>query len=194
MLTANFREALKGISNKVGKTLGEKNIPPHFFTFLVLVFGLIAAYFIYLGFFRVAVVLILISGLMDFLDGAVAKANSKETKFGALFDSAVDKTTEVSWYLAFGFFNPQLWPAAFLAAAGLMLSSYVSKHAEAVGGKSGGGIMERKERLLLIVIGLLFVEHMSYILYIIAFFSFLTGLQRFFWNWKILWSLKEGER
>jgi CDP-diacylglycerol--glycerol-3-phosphate 3-phosphatidyltransferase len=186
MLTENLRKIFKGVSDKTGEILGKTNLSPNFFTFLVLVFGLVGAYFIYLGSFKLAIVFILISGLMDFVDGAVAKVNKKETKFGALFDSVTDKITEISWYIAFGLYNPQLWLGVSLAISTFMLSSYISKHAKAIGGKSGGGIMERKERLILIILGLLFINYISYILYIIVFFSFLTCLQRIFRNYKIL--------
>ncbi len=189
MLTENLREIFRGLSNKTGETLGKTGLSPNFFTFLILVFGFIATYFIYLGSFKMAILFILISGLMDFIDGAVAKVNKKETKFGALFDSVSDKTSEISWYLAFGLLNPQLWFGASLAIAFFMLSSYISKHAKASGGKSGGGIMERKERLILIILGLIFINYISYILYTIAFFSFITCLQRFFRNYKILITL-----
>ncbi len=165
MLTENLREIFEGISNKIGKFLGKTGLSPNFFTFLILVFGFIAAYFIYLGSFKMAILFILISGLMDFIDGAVAKVNKKETKFGALFDSTADKVTEISWYLAFGLFNPQLWLGASLAIATFMLSSYISKHAKAIGGKGGRGLMERKERLTLIIIGLFFINYIFYILY-----------------------------
>ncbi len=188
MLTENLRERFKRVSNKIGEILGKTGLSPNFFTFLILVFGFIGAYFIYLGFFKLAILFVLISGLMDFIDGAVAKANKKETKFGALFDSVADKTSELSWYLAFGLFNPQLWLGSFLASSTFMLSSYISKHAKAVGGKGGGGLMERKERLILIILGLIFIKYISYFLYTIAFFSFITCLQRFFRNYKILQS------
>jgi archaetidylinositol phosphate synthase len=186
MYTENLRKTFEGVSFFIGKTLGKTGISPNFFTFLILVFGFIGAYFIYLGSFKLAILFILLSGLMDFLDGAVAKVNKKETKIGALFDSVSDKITEISFYIAFGLFNPELWLGASLAIAFFMLSSYISKHAKAEGGKGGGGIMERKERLILIIFGLIFVKYLLYILYVIAFFSFITCLQRFFRNYKIL--------
>ncbi len=189
MLTENLREIFKGISDRIGRVLGKTGLSPNFFTFLILVFGFIAAYFIYLGSFKLAILFILISGFMDFIDGAVAKVNKKETKFGSLFDSVADKTSEISWYLALGLFNPKLWLEASLAIAFFMLSSYISKHAKSVGGKGGGGLMERKERLTLIILGLLFINYISYILYTIALLSFITCLQRFFRNYKILRSL-----
>jgi phosphatidylglycerophosphate synthase len=191
MLTEQLRNFSSGITAIIGKTLGKSGLSPNFFTFLVLISGLIAAYFIYLGFFYWAILFIIISGLLDGIDGAVAKANNKETKFGALFDSVTDKITEISWYIALGLLNPLFWPLAAMAIAFFMLSSYISKHAKAVGGKSGGGIMERKERLILIIIGLLVINWMLYILYLIAFLSFLTCLQRFFKNYKILKEIKK---
>lgn len=186
MFTEDLREIFKGISNKIGEILGRTGPSPNFFTLLVLVFGFITAYFIYLGSFIWAIVFILISGIMDFIDGAVAKVNKKETKFGALFDSTVDKTSEIAFYIALGLYNPELWLGASLTIAFFMLSSYISERANALGGRGGGGIMERKERLILIIFGLLFISYMSYILYVIAFFSLITCLQRFFRNYKIL--------
>jgi len=190
MLTDQLRNLVSGLTNRIGKIICGMGISANFVTFLALISGFIAAYFIYLGSFCWAVFVIVISGLLDGIDGAVAKANKKETKFGALFDSVSDKATEISWYLALGLFNPKLWLGVSLAIATFMLSSYISKHAKAVGGKSGGGIMERKERLILIIIGLLVTDWMIYILYLIAFLSFLTCLQRFYKNYKILKEIK----
>lgn len=191
MLTDELRGLFSSLTNSVGKTLGGMGISANFVTFLVLVFGFIAAYFIYIGSFALAILFIILSGIMDGFDGAVAKTNHKETKFGALFDSVTDKTTEISWYLALGLLNPSFWAPAAMAIAFFMLSSYISKHAKSVGGKSGGGILERKERLILIVLGLIYINYMIYALYIIAIFSLITCLQRFYKNYKILSEIKK---
>lgn len=189
MLTENFRKVFAGLSNKIGLILGKAGFSPNFFTFLILVFGFLGAYFIYLGSFKLAILFILISGLMDFIDGAVAKVNNRQTKLGALFDSVSDKVSELSWYFGLGLYNNQLWLGSFLAASAFMLSSYISKHAKAEGGKGGGGLMERNERLILIILGLIFSQYLSCFLYAIAFFSFITCLQRFFKNYKIFQSI-----
>ncbi len=186
MLTDNLRQIFKGFSLSSGKFLGKLGITPNMVTFLVLIFGIIGAYFIYLGNFKLAIFLILISGIMDFFDGAIAKSCQKETKFGGLFDSTTDKFTEIIIYISLGLYSSQLWLGASLAISFFMLSSYISKHAKASGGKGGGGLLERKERLLLIILGLLFIDYMIYILYIIAFFSLLTAIQRFLRNYKLL--------
>jgi len=186
MLTDQLRKLFSGLTTSVGKNLGKMGVSANFVTFLVLIFGFIAAYFIYKGSFGLALLFVFLSGLMDGFDGAVAKANNKETKFGALFDSVTDKITEISWYIALGLLNPDLWIPVAMSIAFFMLASYISKHAKAVGGKSGGGIMERKERLILIIIGLIYMNWMLSILWVIAILSFITCLQRFYKNYKIL--------
>jgi len=186
MLTDNLRELFKGFSMSSGKFLGKLGVTPNMITSLVLIFGIIGAYNIYLGNFKIAIIFVLLSGIMDFFDGAIAKACQKETKFGGLFDSTTDKFTEIMVYISLGMYNPDLWLPASLAISFFMLSSYISKHAKASGGKAGGGILERKERIVLLVLGLIFIEYMGYILYVIAFFSLATAIQRFLRNYKAL--------
>lgn len=191
MLTEELRRLFSGFTTNVGIKLGGIGVSANFITFLVFIFGIIAAYLIYVGNFSLSILFILLSGLMDGFDGAVAKANHKETKFGALLDSTTDKITEISWYIALGFYNPEFWPLISLVITFFMLSSYISKHAKAVGGKSGGGIIERKERLILILLGLIFSQWMIYSLYIIGFLSLVTCIQRFYNNYKILSKIKK---
>ena len=190
MFSNELRKIFSGFTTKVGLFLGGLGVPANFITFLVLVSGFGAGYCIYLAEFYWAIFLILFSGLMDAFDGAVAKANHKESKFGGLLDSTTAKITEISWYIAFGFLNPVLWPVMALAITFFMLSSYISKHAKASGGKSGGGIMERKERLVLIILALLLPEYIFYFISVIVILSLITALQRFHKNYKILRSLQ----
>jgi len=191
MLTEELRSLFSSFTSSVGKALGGMGISANLVTSLVLVTGLIAAYYIYSGMFSLAFIFVLVSGILDGFDGAVAKANKKETKFGALFDSVTDKVTEISWYIALGLYNPEWWFAISMSIAFFMLASYISKHSKAVGGKSGGGIMERKERLVLIVLGLIYADWMMAILWIIAILSIITCWQRFYKNYKILIGLKK---
>jgi len=186
MLTDELRSVTSNITTSVGKTLGSMGVTANQITFLVLITGLVSAYLITQGYFYCAILLFLFSGILDGLDGAVAKANNKETKFGGLFDSTTDKTTEIMVYIALGIYNPDFWLPASLAIAFFMLSSYISKHAKASGGKSGGGIMERKERMILLILGMFFMDYMIYSLYAIAILSIVTAIQRFYKNYQLL--------
>lgn len=186
MFTNNLRKKFSSISDRAGNDLGKLGFTPNILTTFCLLFGLLAAAFIYAGKPAEAILFLVLSGLMDFLDGSVARTCHLESKFGGLYDSTVDKTTEIAIYIAIGMHNPDLWTGASFAMAMFMLSSYVSKHAKASGGVGGGGILERKERMILLVIGLLWAPYMQYVLYIIAGFSALTCIQRFFRNYLVL--------
>lgn len=103
-------------------------------------------------------VLILIGGLFDMLDGIVARANSKKTRFGAFLDSTIDRYCDslifiaIAWY----FFNEaHLYGVIVTAGAmvGAVLISYVRARAEGLGIECKVGIMERPERILLVSFG-----------------------------------------
>ncbi|MBI3190488.1 CDP-alcohol phosphatidyltransferase family protein [archaeon] len=186
MMEEKSRSKVKKIADRVGSKLGRIGFTPNSLTFLTLISGILAAYAIYTGHFLYGIILILLSGVFDFFDGSVARAMNRTTKIGAMLDSVVDKITELSIYFGIALYNPVLFFPASLAMVMFMLSSYISKHAGAIGAKSGGGFMQRKERILLLIIGMIFFDYMSYMLYVIAMFSIFTAIQRLWRTGKIL--------
>lgn len=193
MMKDTSRAFIKPLSEKLGRFFSLFG-GPNFYSYLTLLTGFIAAYFILIGSFILGIAFILLSGFMDLLDGAVARATNKVTKWGAMLDSVIDKITEISIYFALAFYSTSLYLGATLAIASFMLSSYISKHAGAIGAKQGGGLLERKERIFLLIVGLLVIpiniEWMAYILYMITFFSSITALQRLNRTRKALKELK----
>jgi len=181
MLGSEARKKMDNFSSKLGIFFGKFG-SPNFYTFLTLLTGFAAAYVIYQGEFIFGIALILVSGFFDLLDGAVARAIKGTTKWGAMADSVTDKVTEIAIYFALTLYSSTLFLGSMLAITAFMLSSYISKHAGALGAKQGGGLIERKERIFLIFAGLVFVyidvKYMEYILYIIAALSAITALQR----------------
>lgn len=102
-------------------------------------------------------VLILLAGLFDMLDGQVARLSNKSSKFGALFDSVLDRYSEmilffgICYYLvAHHYFLSSVF--AFLALIGSMMVSYTRSRAEGLGVSCKGGLMQRPERIVLISI------------------------------------------
>lgn len=180
MFGREIRGKLKELTKLLGKFFGFCS--PNTYTILALIVGILAAYFIYIGQFLIATIGILVSGFLDYIDGAVAKTMRKETKFGAMLDSVVDKITEIAIYFSLAFYSINYYFGSFFAASSFMLSSYISKHAGAIGAKMGEGLMERKERYILILIGLIClsfeIDIMAYILYTIGLLSLFTALQR----------------
>ena len=105
---------------------------------------------------RLGGIVILIGGLFDMFDGIVARVGGKTTKFGAFLDSVLDRYSDaflflaIAWYLA----GKGDHPGAFLSLGtlvGAFLISYTRARAEGLGESCHTGIMERPERIILLI-------------------------------------------
>ena len=99
--------------------------------------------------------LVLFAGLFDMLDGQVARLGNMGTTFGALFDSVLDRYSELILFLGIcyylvghHYFFSSLF--AFIALMGSMMVSYVRARAEGLGIECKGGLMQRPERVVTI--------------------------------------------
>jgi len=99
--------------------------------------------------------LILFAGLFDMLDGQVARLGNMKSTFGALYDSVLDRYSElimffgICYYLvAHHYFLSSIF--AFIAMIGSMMVSYVRARAEGLDIESKGGLMQRPERVVTI--------------------------------------------
>jgi len=99
--------------------------------------------------------LILFAGLFDMLDGQVARLGNMKSTFGALYDSVVDRYSELIMFLgicyylvAHHYFISSI--AAFVAMIGSMMVSYTRARAESLGVECKGGLMQRPERVVTI--------------------------------------------
>lgn len=96
---------------------------------------------------------LLVSGVFDVLDGAVARAIHRVSKTGAFNDSTLDRLAEVAVYAGIiygGYTNPVL---VLLTLAFSLLVSYARAKGDSLGvSLSGIGIGERAERLLVLIV------------------------------------------
>lgn len=99
--------------------------------------------------------IILFAGLFDMLDGQVARIGNMASPFGALYDSVLDRYSELVMFLgicyylvAHHYFISSL--VAFLALIGSMMVSYVRARAEGLGIECKAGLMQRPERIIII--------------------------------------------
>lgn len=99
--------------------------------------------------------IILLAGLFDMMDGRLARVSKQESRFGALFDSVLDRYSELAMFLgicyylvAQSYFFSSLF--AFIAMIGSIMVSYVRARAEGLGIECKGGLMQRPERVLLV--------------------------------------------
>lgn len=99
--------------------------------------------------------LVLVAGLFDMLDGQVARIGNMSSTFGALYDSVLDRYSELIMFLGIcyylvshHYFLSSLF--AFIALMGSMMVSYTRARAEGLGVECKGGLMQRPERVVTI--------------------------------------------
>ena len=99
--------------------------------------------------------LILFAGLFDMLDGQVARLGNMKSTYGALFDSVLDRYSELFTFLGICYYlvaHHYLLSSlfAFIALIGSMMVSYTRARAEGLGVECKGGLMQRPERVVLL--------------------------------------------
>ncbi|RLE89399.1 MAG: CDP-alcohol phosphatidyltransferase family protein [Thermoprotei archaeon] len=110
--------------------------------------------------------LILISGILDSIDGVIARITSEESKLGAFLDSTMDRVSDIAYMFGLLISRIATPIEALLLLSGSMLISYIRAKYESLtsgGSLEGVGICERAERTLLIFI-IALVYYLNYIL------------------------------
>jgi len=103
-------------------------------------------------------------GILDLVDGRLARATNTQTKAGALFDSVADRWAELAMLGGFAWFlrDHGTWFLAVMAATGgSLMVSYTRARAESLGLTLRSGAMQRAERMLLISVGTLIAAWLS---------------------------------
>ena len=109
------------------------------------------------GFPQMGAFWLLVSGLLDVLDGKVARRGGTTTTFGAFFDSTLDRLGEAALFSGIAVYfvttSGQRWPVlglgvSLLCLAGSFLVSYARARAEGLGLECKVGIAQRPERIL----------------------------------------------
>ncbi|MDZ7370154.1 MAG: CDP-alcohol phosphatidyltransferase family protein [candidate division KSB1 bacterium] len=192
-----FLLAVRPVLQPVVRFLAALQMNPNLLTFFSLLLCLIAAFFFAQGELRFAAVAMLLGGLFDVLDGDVARAANRTTRFGALFDSVLDRYAELALYFGIGYFFLTNWAfdlryktiiffVVFMAAAGSTMVSYVRARAEGLDIDCRVGLMQRPERILLLGFGaLISVKSLLVVLALIALLANFTAVQRVVHVWKI---------
>ena len=171
------------ITGPVIRILSKSGITPNALTFINLAVNLIAAYVIARGHFLLGGALVLVAGLFDLLDGALARFTEQATRFGAILDSVVDRISEAAilcglliWYIPQEEVGLEI-VLIFIVLIGSFLVSYIRARAEGLGWQCQVGLFTRAERVIVLAIGLL-VNQIFIALCILVVFVFITVVQR----------------
>ncbi|MDA4117296.1 MAG: CDP-alcohol phosphatidyltransferase family protein [Thaumarchaeota archaeon] len=156
-----------------------KVIPsPTAWTLIGLLFAILAAVYYGVGDPVAAGLLLVLSGIFDVVDGAVARATGKTSARGAFLDSTLDRVSEVLIYLGIIFGNYTSSYLVLLALSLSLLVSYTRAKADSLGVNLAGiGVGERSERLVVLIVASLLPAVMLGVL-IVAILAFLTFVER----------------
>lgn len=172
----------------VARTLGRTSLSANGLTIVspILIIG--SVWLLATGSFFWAGCLILFASSFDMLDGALARAKNQVSRFGAFLDSTLDRYSEVIIFFGLLLHYYRVAPTSidvlliYVAITGSLLISYTRARAEALGFDCKVGLLERPERIVLIVLGL--VTGWVYLtLWVLAILTYLTAAHRFFHVW-----------
>ena len=184
------RKLLYGyLESPVAKALAHLGLSPNLITVIGLVIAGVSAYLLGIGLLLFGGLVLLLSGVFDILDGAVARETGHTTQFGALLDSTIDRASEGLVLLGLLVYFLDKASSlevmlAYLALAGSFLVSYVRARAEGLGVECTVGVMTRPERVVLLGVALI-ISHwwlpvVSIVLGITVILTIVTTVQRIF--------------
>lgn len=177
----NYRDWLQQliykVINPVVHGMIKVGITPNIITTVGLVLNIVAAgIFVYAGrtldrnlmLVGIGGAVVLFAGLFDMMDGRVARMGNMTSRFGALYDSVLDRYSEL--FTLFGIFfylilKGYFWGSviSFIALIGSLMVSYVRARAEGLGIECKVGLMQRPERVVLTSLGAIFCSLFSWI-------------------------------
>src|SRR5438034_8864667 len=182
MLDRRWRHGVERGLGPLGRGLRGSAVPADALTVLGLLASVATAVLIASGHLLWAVVGVVVAGVSDLLDGAIARGSGSASPRGAFFDSVADRVSDAlllggtAWYLLGR--SPYDSILAFAVAACSMLVSYERARGEALGLDARGGLMERAERFVFLGIALAF-DIIVPVLLVMLVLTALTAMQRF---------------
>ncbi len=165
IVSPELRQRVRGLATPIAVGLGRIGLTPNALTLIGFGIAVVTAVLAAQEFWLIAGVLLIVGGVFDLFDGALARATGKASKLGAFMDSVFDRAGEAVVYvgivagcLAAGFSAGAILAAAAMAAA--FMVSYVRAKSEGLGFSSGTGmaavgVAPREVRIMILTAGLI---------------------------------------
>ncbi|HST89616.1 MAG TPA: CDP-alcohol phosphatidyltransferase family protein [Ktedonobacterales bacterium] len=197
MFGPRIQQYARRLAEMIVRPLAAIGMTPNMATLLGLVLNGVTAAVLASGHLRLGGAMLLIAGLFDMVDGALARVRNQKTTFGAFFDSTLDRYSEGLVLLGVILFALRL-PAvpertwivalAYVTALSSLMVSYARARAEGLGLSEKGGLMARPERVVVLVAGLIIGGEalLVWTLGILAVTSTFTAVQRIVSVWRRL--------
>ena len=190
MLSDAIGRGGKFILDKIVRPLTLLKINPNFLTFIGVLISLWAAFEFGYGSLGKGGLIIILAGLFDMLDGEVARVSRTETRFGAFYDSVIDRYSDIIILQGLLVYYARHQMLGYVVLVGVVimgavLTSYTRARAESLIPSCKVGFMERPERIVLLIIGGL-ANRMEAVLWILAILGNWTVISRIYYTWKEL--------
>jgi CDP-diacylglycerol---glycerol-3-phosphate 3-phosphatidyltransferase len=188
MFDGRWRDAVDRSTGPVGTALHRRGITADVLTATGLISATATAALVASGHLHLAIILLIVTGLHDLLDGPVAKAAGTASVRGAFFDSVTDRVADavlmggVSWFLIDHHEGHlALLPLAVLGVTALV--SYERAKAESLGLSAKGGLMERAERMILLGVAFFGSAFVVPVMWVMLVLISVTAIARFVKVW-----------
>ena len=192
----------KRIIGAMVRGLARSRINPNVLTFMGLLMNIGCGVLFGYGMFFKAGLLMILANIFDMFDGQVARLRGRVTRFGAFFDSVIDRYSDVIVFVGIMVFYARqterhstlLVALTGLALVGSVMISYSRARAESLDIACKVGFLERPERVVLLIIGSLtevggghpLLNKMPQVLWVLAVLSHWTVVHRIYHTWREL--------
>ncbi|MCY6355767.1 CDP-alcohol phosphatidyltransferase family protein [Clostridium sp. ZS2-4] len=185
MLDTHARKYVNPFINVIAKVFVNIGFTPNGITILALLIGLITSVLVYLGYPIMACICLWVSGLLDAVDGAVARYRKQSTAWGTLLDIVFDRLVEIGIILSLALIFSNVRLELLILIASIIFSMTVFLTVGALSENKGiksfyyqAGLVERTEGFIMFTFMILFSKYLSGITLFFALLVAVTALQR----------------
>lgn len=181
-MLSHYKASLTRLGDPVARALLQAHVRPNHLTMLGLGVSIVAACALAQGRLRVGAVLLALAGLFDFFDGSLARLANSVSAFGAFLDSVVDRYSDLVVLLGVVLYYHRAADTTgvfltMVALVGTIMTSYTKARAQSIGVACEIGLIERPERLIVLIAGATF-NLLTPAMIALAVLTNLTALQR----------------
>jgi CDP-diacylglycerol--glycerol-3-phosphate 3-phosphatidyltransferase len=181
-MLSHYKTSLARLGDPVARALLRARVRPNHLTMVGLGVSLVAAGALAHGRLRIGAVLLALAGLFDFFDGSLARLANCVSAFGAFLDSVVDRYSDLVVLLGVVLYYHRAADTTgvfltMVALVGTIMTSYTKARAQSIGLACEIGLIERPERLILLIAGATF-NLLTPAMIVLAVLTNLTALQR----------------
>ncbi|MEN3332881.1 MAG: CDP-diacylglycerol---glycerol-3-phosphate 3-phosphatidyltransferase [Blastocatellia bacterium] len=208
MISEVIGAGCKRIIDAMVRGLARSHVNPNVLTFMGLLMNIGCGVLFGYGMFFKAGLLMILANIFDMFDGQVARLRGRVTRFGAFFDSVIDRYSDIIVFVGIMVFYARstrahstlLVALTGLALVGSVMISYSRARAESLDIACKVGFLERPERVVLLIIASLtevgplanpFLHKMPQVLWVLAVLSHWTVVHRIYHTWR---ELRETDR